>query len=642
MSGPGGISLFDRFWTEIELENGDVLTTCQAGLREGAGGWTCDLANGRIGIDLKLERCPADPARRRSPVSPLPPPIPAGVLVSARIGNRSGEPLKVRQVRLVRADIGGRGMAPPEEWRILRSGYAQGGAHREDQDPRMSSLVSLAGERASARSWGQAAVRLRGAAEGFVIGFVTFGSQMAWIDFDRDRGEMAVAATCETEGHEIPAGGSIETEVLYLGWHDDLGEGLREYAGLCGRRMGVRLKDVPAGWSSAHALAGDGLREEAVVRQADFLAGRGSSLALKVIQVDDGYASAYGDWLDPSGRFPHGLEWLAGRIRERGREAGLWVAPFVVHASSRLFREHPEWMVRDREGRPLGWEADGAGPAEPRYALDGSNPEVRRWLKQLFSTLRRFGFTYFKLDLLFLGCLKGMRHRPVTRVEAFREGLAAIRSGARDAYLLGCGGPGPAAVGLVDGSRPGHDVTAEGLPAGFREAARETHQMFWAHRTLWNTDHDAVVVREMDGISPETSRALAVSVALSGGAVFSGDSLPDLAADRLAILAEVAGGGTARDADSRRRAAVALDLLESEHPRLLARPLGRGKFRLGVFNHSGEARAMVVDFKRLGLTRAVVRRAPGGDSAVLGRTRGRFVTPPVPPHGCIEFVVEPA
>ena len=627
LSGPGGVPLLDRFWTELELDSGDVLTTCQSGLfSAGPGRWTSDLANGRIAVELKIERSIE----------------PAGVLVSVRIANRGTGPLGLRQVRVVRAEAGGRipGALPSGEWRILRMGYAQGGAHREDPDGRMSALVSLAAERVTTRSWGQAAVRFRGAGEGLLIGFLTSEKQLAWLDFEKDRSEMAVAAACETEGREIPPGGAVDTEVLYVGWHRDLAAGLREYAAACARRMGVKLRAVPTGWSSAHSLPKDGVGEDAVIRQADFLAARRAALPLEVVQVDDGYAPAYGDWLEPAPRFPHGLEWLAGRIRERGCKPGLWVAPFVAQASSALFKAHPEWMVRDREDRPLPWDVEWSSPREPWYALDGSLFEVRRWLQQLFAALRRFGFAYFKLDFLFMGCLKGVRSRPGTRVEAYRAALAAIRAGARDAYLLGAAAPASATVGLVDGIRASHDVTAEGLPAGFREASRETHQRGWAHGALWNTDHDAVVARDLDGAGPETGRALAASVALSGGAFFSGDFLPELPEDRLAIVTGAAGNGSRKRLAGGEAAALALDLLEREYPRVLARPLGRGRYHLGVFNHADTARTLVVDLKRLGVGRAVVRRIAEGGPVLLGRSRGRFLTPPVPPHGCVELLVE--
>ena len=35
----------------------------------------------------------------------------------------------------------------------------------------------------------------------------------------------------------------------------------------------------------------------------------------------------YGDW-EGNQRFPHGMKWLAGKIRELGLRAGLWLVPY--------------------------------------------------------------------------------------------------------------------------------------------------------------------------------------------------------------------------------------------------------------------------------------------------------------------------
>jgi alpha-galactosidase len=62
-------------------------------------------------------------------------------------------------------------------------------------------------------------------------------------------------------------------------------------------------------------------------------------LPFDVLQVDDGWQLAIGDW-EPNSKFPSGMSDLAAQIRATGRLAGLWLAPLVATRSSRLFREH--------------------------------------------------------------------------------------------------------------------------------------------------------------------------------------------------------------------------------------------------------------------------------------------------------------
>ncbi len=636
LTGPGGVPVLDRFWAEIELDSGDVLTTCQAGFSVGPGYWVSEMANRRILLEVSLRRSAN----------------PSGLLVAAAVRNRGSKPLFIRQIRIVRAEIGRTfsGSSPVGKWKLLRMGYAPGGAHREDPDTRTSALVSFDDEQVRTRSWGAAALEFGRGDGGVVMGFLTSEKQMTWIDVRKDRDEVELIATCETEGRVIAPGAVLESETLYIGLNGDLARGLREFGELSARKMRVILKPVPSGWCSWHCFGKD-VTEDRVLKHADFLAERRDALPLKVLEIDDGYARTYGDWLDPSDKFPHGLEWLAGRIRDRNLSPGIWVAPFVASASSKLFNEHPDWMVKDGEGNPLGWEIESVSPRELMYALDGSNPAACHWLSRLFRTLKRFGFRYFKLDLLFMGCLRGERAESVTRVEAYRQGLGAIRSAVGDAYVLGSACPSLPSVGLIDGNRVSNAISDQGLWNGFREASRETHQHFWAHGTLWNTDHDVIVAGEVDGVALETNYALATSVALSGGALFSGDSLPELPADRLGILA-----GALRDRDAgtswRRRsgkaarsgsppAALPMDLFQREYPRVLVSSIGARKFRIGAFNDSEVPRVIVIELNRLGLGLAMVSRLNDtGEPELLGHARGRWLTPPVPAHGCVQLLVE--
>ena len=88
------------------------------------------------------------------------------------------------------------------------------------------------------------------------------------------------------------------------------------------------------------------------------------------------------------------------------------------------------------------------------------------WLAELAQTaVQQWGYRVLKLDFLYAAALPGVRHDAgATRAQALRRGLQAIRDGAGDAFLLGCGCPFGPAVGLVDGMRIGLDGPAAGGP----------------------------------------------------------------------------------------------------------------------------------------------------------------------------------
>lgn len=620
--GPRRFPLLERFWIEVELADGDVHTSVQSGLRAGPGHWLAEVANGRIHLELTLKRSTQ----------------PAGILLAVTVRNRGTEPLDVRQVRVARAALGREreSWGPIEEWRLLRLGYTFGGAHGEDPDPRNSALISFTEERVTAKSWGAAAIRFGGTAQGLVAGFTSSDRQLAWLEIRKDRAEIDLAAVCELEGAPIAPGGATVTETLFLGLVDDVTAGLAEYARLVARQMKVRLKPAPRGWCSWYGYRHDRVTEDVVLAHAAFIAERKGRLPLEVVQLDDGYATAPGDWLSLNARFPAGLEALAKGIRARGLVPGIWVAPFLASASSAIFKAHPEWMVRDDTGQPAGRDVEWAVPKEPWYALDGSHPDVQRHLRDLFAQLRGWGYAYFKLDFLFVGCGRGHRAAPVTRVEAYRRGLAAIREGAGDAYLLGCTAPYPPTVGLVDGLRVSHDIHPSGdLWDTFAESMRETHQRGWAHGVLWNADHDVLLVRDVAHSGFDTARAVEASIELSGGALFAGDPLPDLPEDRLELVARAL-------ADRHAAAAVPMDLFDRDAPRLLVLAAGRKTFRVGVFNDSTVARSAALDLDRLGLPRARVFVLDGDERRSLGLHRKRVLTPPVPARGVTMLLIEGA
>ena len=180
-------------------------------------------------------------------------------------------------------------------------------------------------------------------------------------------------------------------------------------------------------------------------------------LPIDVVQIDDGYQRNLGDWLDPSDRFDD-LAALIARIRDAGRRAGIWVAPFLVGECSKLASEHPEWLLPGADpGR--NWD-------QQLHALDAGQPAVQQHLHHVFTTLAALGIDYFKLDFCYAGALKGSTRTATESIGAYRSGLELIREAVGpEAYLVGCGAPTLASVGLVDAMRVSPDTASYVDPA---------------------------------------------------------------------------------------------------------------------------------------------------------------------------------
>ena len=111
-------------------------------------------------------------------------------------------------------------------------------------------------------------------------------------------------------------------------------------------------------------------------------------LPLSLVQLDDGWQSAWGDWLTPSSaRFPNGLESVTAAAAAAGLTAGLWIAPAAMTQGSRLMAEHPEWVLRTPSGAPLkcGWTAPGLWI----YALDVTHPGALGYIRSVIRTATR-------------------------------------------------------------------------------------------------------------------------------------------------------------------------------------------------------------------------------------------------------------
>ena len=173
-----------------------------------------------------------------------------------------------------------------------------------------------------------------------------------------------------------------------------------------------------------------------------------------IFQIDDGYETFVGDWLDPNpAKFPDGMKAVADRIHDKGYMAGIWIAPFSVQIKSRTFKEHPDWVIRDEKGKPVlgcvGW-----GGA---YTLDIYNPEVREYIKHFFDViLNEWGYDMVKLDFLYSECMFPRNNK--TRGTIMCEAMEFLRECCGDKLILGCGVPLGAAFGLVDACRISCDV----------------------------------------------------------------------------------------------------------------------------------------------------------------------------------------
>ena len=381
---------------------------------------------------------------------------------------------------------------------------------------------------------------------GVVAGFVSAAHQFSHVYLDTET--RTLTAVSHADGITLSPKGILESEKLYI-QAGDATEALCRYGDALSRGMEARPHNrVPSGWCSWYYYW-QGVSEAEVLANLDDLAEH--PLPIDYVQIDDGYQSDIGDWLTVNDKFPNGMKWLADRIHERGFKAGIWVAPFIATAGSRLFQEHRDWFVKFSTGHPaiatMNW-------GQLCFALDTTHPEVIDWLLRLFRTIcDDWGYDYVKIDFIFAAAVDGVRHdADWTRAQAYRRGVETIREAVGDRFILACGNPVGPSVGLVDGARIGPDVAPYWRPVA-RDAPRDPMSdpsvlnsirnaiaRFWMHDRIWLNDPDCLLVRETDtAMTEDEVRCLATVIGMTGGMVLDSDNLLKLSPKRRLILASL-------------------------------------------------------------------------------------------------------
>ena len=129
------------------------------------------------------------------------------------------------------------------------------------------------------------------------------------------------------------------------------------------------------------------------------LAAKAKSLGLEMLVLDDGWfvgreddTTSLGDWFSDQTKFPNGIEAVAKQVNDMGLKFGLWYEPEMVSEHSKLFREHPDWILHV-PNRTL-------STGRNQYILDLSRAEVLEYLfNRLDSFLSCGHINYVKWDM---------------------------------------------------------------------------------------------------------------------------------------------------------------------------------------------------------------------------------------------------
>jgi hypothetical protein len=351
-----------------------------------------------------------------------------------------------------------------------------------------------------------------------------------------DQESLLFGAGFRTERIEV-AGGELALPDLHFHVADTCWGACSAAAQAIAREMAARGPSPPRYHWCSWYYREDRFSEHDLVEYLDGFARLTPRVPLQAIQLDDGYFPARGDWLMPNRRWPHGVEPAFDRVRRAGYCAGAWVAPFMVSRRSNLCAEHPDWVLRDGQGRMT------LGPlSTDDFVLDTSHPAAMDYLRTVFCTLRGQGVTFFKTDFMDWGLHDStlvQRHTPgKTSVEHFRDVLAMIRESIGDeSYWLACISPYAPFIGFADGMRLANDTTTRWTPTNTLNMIDESVACHYFNNVFWQNDTDAIILRQFENDLTDTEvTSLALWQGMLGTSVNTSDPLHRLSPERLRLL----------------------------------------------------------------------------------------------------------
>jgi alpha-galactosidase len=248
-------------------------------------------------------------------------------------------------------------------------------------------------------------------------------------------------------------------------------------------------RDPVTGWCSWYAYFQD-VTEQNIRDMADALETTLVPFGLEYLQIDDGYqqepAGLPETWNIPNEKFPSGMNALSQYISNRGMKPGIWT--YTSFRQADFANEHTEYFVTDENGEPVSGRWVG-------YVLDGSNPStLDSIITPIYTNFVDMGWKYFKVDALRHLRYEGYnsyadyyKERNLNHIAVYRNFVQSIRDAiGPENFMLGCWGPRPELVGMIDGCRIGGD--------GYGYACLTQFNSF--NNVVWRNDPDHIELTE--------------------------------------------------------------------------------------------------------------------------------------------------
>jgi alpha-galactosidase len=184
--------------------------------------------------------------------------------------------------------------------------------------------------------------------------------------------------------------------------NNTVNEYVRKYMGIRLSQVDPKPQFVYNTWYPFRTYVNDSLVRDIARAAADcgiqeFIIDDGWQVNDRGKTSDKPWGGNYGDWLVDRKKFPGDLKSTFDYIRSLGMKPGLWISIGSATADSKVFREHPEWFVKNYRNRAgnLHFVADSSDFYTSCFGT-GWFDYIK---KVILDLVKEHGLAYAKLDL---------------------------------------------------------------------------------------------------------------------------------------------------------------------------------------------------------------------------------------------------
>ncbi|MDX1283573.1 MAG: alpha-galactosidase [Draconibacterium sp.] len=272
--------------------------------------------------------------------------------------------------------------------------------------------------------------------------------------------------------------------------------------------------------------------------QVDFLDSHNPALPLHTLMLNKGFCEI-GDWLEPNDYWPGGINRVAREIFKDGYRAGIWIAPFVISEKSKVYKNHPDWIAKNYNNRPIVEEAN---EQTNLYALDISNHAVQKYLVRIFRSLRKMGFIFYELAYLNAGfkCNDEINRKNPGKssVQLFREIMSLIRNEVGEGSLIMTSkSPYSPLIGFSDIMIIGSNNSNGWNESDIKNRIQESYFTHYFNNIFWQNNPGGIDFYDKNSLFTDNEIiSLALWNGMLGGAVGFQNELLCLVSEKLDLI----------------------------------------------------------------------------------------------------------